>query len=113
MDDTRTQQVFRTSDGWTLLLVKAEGDPHWTDGEMTFDDDNGWPVDNTGKRLDGALQSDLLRQVMILHKTSPGLWIQTDREVTRILNTDAANANPQGPGWRRTHTLARHLGGLV
>jgi hypothetical protein len=41
--------IFRTEDGFTLKKVGSQ----WTDGDLTFEDRGGKPVDHTGKRLDG------------------------------------------------------------
>lgn len=42
--------TFRTSDGYVLHLV----DGVWMNSDFNFDDDNGWPVDDTGQRLEGT-----------------------------------------------------------
>lgn len=42
---------FRTTDGYLLFLV----DGRWTDGDLSFEDRGGWPVDDRGERLDGEI----------------------------------------------------------
>jgi hypothetical protein len=50
-------RMFRSSDGYTLYFVDGE----WVDSpeedlvDMTFDDQDGWPVDRHGERLEGRL----------------------------------------------------------
>lgn len=47
---------FRTSDGYTLQRIARRTHPRvlWTDLDLTFRDKLGWPVDDTGEKLDGA-----------------------------------------------------------
>ena len=43
-------RVFHTSDGYTLLPAPGG----WVDGDLFFgQDEDHWPVDDTGKRLEG------------------------------------------------------------
>ncbi len=42
--------TFQTSDGYTLHLI----DGVWTDGDLSFDNVDGFPVDDTQIQLDGG-----------------------------------------------------------
>ena len=46
---------FKTSDGYTLQRIVRRTYPRvlWTDRDLTFQDELGWPVDDSGKKLDG------------------------------------------------------------
>jgi len=46
---------FRTSDGYILERAARRIYPRvlWTNRDLTFEDYLGWPVDDTGEKLDG------------------------------------------------------------
>lgn len=46
---------FKTEDGYMLHQKTANGFTSWTDNDLSFEDKNGWPVDNTGEKLDGKM----------------------------------------------------------
>ena len=43
--------AFKTTDGYELCLIGNV----WTDGDLAFEDQNGWPVDRIGSPLVGKL----------------------------------------------------------
>jgi hypothetical protein len=55
----------------------------------------------------------LLQLAIKLHSQAPGTWIETDRNITKILSTrNATETQPLNGGlWWRTHHLVRQLGG--
>jgi hypothetical protein len=55
MDIRKKTRVFRTSDGFTLTRKVAV----WTDGDLTFEDYCGIPIDSEGEPLEGDFQDDL------------------------------------------------------
>ena len=46
---------FKTSDGYTLQRIARRTYPRvlWTDRDLTFQDYLGWPVADSGEKLDG------------------------------------------------------------
>ncbi len=45
---------FRTSDGYNLELIDGE----WTDGDLSFENKDGVPVDDCGEPLEGEIVSE-------------------------------------------------------
>ena len=43
---------FKTTDGYTLF---RSDDGVWTDGDLVFDEEDGYPVDEDGERLKGEM----------------------------------------------------------
>lgn len=44
---------FKTVDGYLLSKIEKDGHTEWTDGDLTFDDENGHPVDFMQEKLEG------------------------------------------------------------
>ena len=46
---------FKTSDGYIVERTVRRTYPPvlWTDGDLTFQNERGWPVDDSGEKLDG------------------------------------------------------------
>jgi hypothetical protein len=54
MDVKHKTNVFRTRDGYTLTRAITV----WTDGDHTFEDYCGIPIDSQGEPLDGDFQQE-------------------------------------------------------
>ena len=50
---------FLTDDGYLIHQVEKQGFVCWTDGDLSFEDEDDWPVDFMGK-LDGRMVGETI-----------------------------------------------------
>ena len=49
---------FKSEDGYLFHQKRDEAGKCWTDGDLYFEDENDWPIDNMGNKVSGRLLPD-------------------------------------------------------